>query len=347
MRVEMLLHSPVQLTAIIPFLQPRLWIDDEAFPRIRKLLKRAEHTVIIQMFIWKDDATGRSMAKLLLDLAERGVKVYLFKEAVGDLFESHQDFLTTKESTDSLWKQFWSHPNIRISYGHRNDHAKVYIIDHEVLLLTGMNIADEYAYEWHDYLVELRGRGFVEQYLTEGEISASVRGIKLLMNVGDRREIRGAVMSLIAEARESIVIEHCYLSDPQVITELIRRSHEGVRIVVIIPETPDVHHYSNMQAVSRLIDEGDKEKVSVFLYPRIVHGKIMLIDRNRAFIGSANLMTSSLDTMGELNVLIEGETLPIILKLRRVLREDILQSTAMKKPRPVGFFWRWLTWFQL
>ncbi len=347
LRVNVLLHSPKALREAGTFNRPRLWADDEAFPRIFKLLKRARHTVLVQMFIWKDDRIGKKTASALVDVADRGVSVEIFKEAVGDFFETDQDFLTTKSSTDPLWKRFWSHPRIKVTYEPRNDHTKVFVIDDNILLLTGMNVADEYHEEWHDYMVELRGPSFIEHYLTRGEAGNVTGAERLVMNTENRKEVRPMVMGLIAAAKETIVIEHCYFSDTAVVDALARRSQEGVRVTVIVPREPDLHYNANQQAMARLLSKGHPKRLQVFLYPRIVHGKIMLMDRSRAFIGSANLMTSSLDEMGEVNVLLSGANSPAILKLRGILRDDILQSEPMRSPPSLRWFRRWLAWLKL
>ncbi len=348
LRTEVLLRTRSPITGISHFPRTRLWVDREMFPRIEKLLLRAQHTIVIQMFIWMDDVLGRRIASTLLQIADRGVKVYIFKEAVGDMFEFRQDFLTTSDAPDGLWHRFWHHPNIRITHENRKDHAKVYIIDDKILLLAGANIADEYHHRLHDYLVELNGGGFVEEYLTHGEVrDTHHNGVRLCMNSEFRKDIRSVVTGLIREARHSIVLEQCYFADVKVTDELIRKSHEGVRVTVVIPEHAELHHHANMYTVSRLITEGARDKVEVFLYPRMFHGKSMLIDRTKAFIGSVNLMTSSLDEMGEVNVLVEGRSEESVEKLRDVLRREILESRPLTSPPRFHWIGRLLGWLKL
>ncbi len=347
MRVEVMLRSRRPITGISRFHKAKLWVDDEAFPRIKKLIRRARHTVVIQMFIWKDDVLGREMAGLLADVADRGVHVEVSKEAVGDVFEFQKDFLGTRGDADGVWKRFWNHHNIKIRHETNDDHAKVFIIDDKIFLLTGMNIADEYHDDWHDYLVELRGHRFVEQYLTDGDLPGGTGEARLMMNTGQRKEIRQVLMDMFQGARRSIVVEHCYISDPAVLDLLIRRSHEGIQVVLILPVETDFHHYANRQSVSRLLTEGHPRRMSVFFYPKMLHGKIVLVDRERACIGSANLMTSSLDDMGEVNVVLEGSSHPAIRKLRSVLRQDILKSTPVSRPPRFTWLWRGLTWLKL
>lgn len=347
LRMEVMLRSRAGAKGISRFSAAKVWVDSEAFPRVKKLIRRARHTVAIQMFIWKDDRLGREIAGALCDAADRGVHVEISKEATGDMFEFRQDFLGTRSDADGIWKRFWSHRNIRVLHENRYDHAKVFIIDERILLLTGMNIGDEYHEEWHDYLVELRGRPFVEHYLSDGDMPGAARGARLVMNTGHRKEIRPAVMHLLASAEKSIVIEHCYLSDPAVLRVLQQRSRDDIQIVVIVPRATDFHHYANMQSITDLLAGGNPRRMEIFLYPKMFHAKIILVDRERAFVGSANLMTTSLDDMGEVNVLLEGRTSKAIRKLRDILREDILISIPVSRPPRFQWIWKWLTWLKL
>lgn len=348
LRTEVLLQTKLPIAGISHFPRTRLWVDQEAFPRIKKLLMRAQHTVVIQMFIWKDDTLGRQMASLLLKLADRGVKVYITKEATGDVFEMHRDFLTTSTDLGGVWKEFWNHPNINITYSTNLDHAKVFIIDDKILMLTGMNIADEYHERLHDYLVELHGSGFVEEYLTHGELRHTHRKVRLCMNSEFRRDVRQVVMELLENARHTIVLEQCYISDPKVTEMLIRKSKEGVRITLIVPVRTDFqHHHANMHTATRLISEGESKNVQVFLFPRMFHGKTLLVDRNKAFVGSVNMITSSLDDMGEVNVLVEGGDDDFILKLRDILRHSIFQSEPLTSPPRMHWIGRILGWLKL
>ncbi|MBI2524178.1 phosphatidylserine/phosphatidylglycerophosphate/cardiolipin synthase family protein [Candidatus Peregrinibacteria bacterium] len=346
LKANVILHTPEPISRLVQRAEARVWVDGyQAFPRIEHLIRGARHTVFIQMYIWKDDEVGRRMAALLLDVAERGVSVEITKEAQGDVFEYNRDFLGTRGSRDEPWKRFWSHPSIHVTHAQRNDHAKVYVIDDAILLLTGMNIAEEYRYRWHDVLIELRGRHFVEAYLTGRCRESAAAPVRLVMNTPERKDVRKTVEELLTSAEESIVIEHAYLSDPAVIDLLIRQSILGIRVTVILSEHVNVHHYANMQAMARLL--AGSSAIQVFLFPGIIHGKIMLIDHRRVFAGSANLFSQSLDTMGEVNVLIEGGNRRAVWRLKEVLRQDILRSRPLTSPPTMTFVSRWLAWLRL
>jgi cardiolipin synthase len=346
LRMQSIIRSRRAVTRLTRVRDVRIWVDDESFPRIRKLISRAQHTVVIQMFIWKDDALGHSMAKTIVQVAERGVRVDITKEAIGDLFEFHQDFLATRGSSDPVWKRFWAHPNIRIHHARHNDHGKVFIIDDHILLLTGMNIADEYHGRWHDYLVELRGHRFVQQYLTESAPNPR-EPVQLVVNSESRKDIRGTLTQLLESARRSIVVEHTYVADLDVLEILSRKTNEDVRVTIILSAKVDFHYHANMQAMAKLRQTASKRHLTVLVYPEPMHGKIILVDRRRAFVGSANLLASSLDEMGEVDVLIQGRSRPAMRKIRETLRRHILGSRPVEHvPRLFGLGW-WLALLRL
>lgn len=348
LRIAMLLRTGETFGKLTRNNEVRVWVDgEEAFQRIERLLGRAKHSILIQMFIWKDDETGRRMAHVVVAAANRGVMVTITKEAVGDLFELQGDFVGTKYSSDPIWKSFWSHPRIRVLYGTQNDHAKVYVIDDQILLLTGMNIADEYRYHWHDYMVELRGSAFVVQFLTQNTRSVDDdHTVELVMNTSERKEIRPTLTALLDEARESVIIEHCYVSDPQITEQLIALSKRDVRVTMIVPSYIDFFYHANMLTIGRLIAESDGANLRVLLYPKVFHGKIILVDHHIAFLGSANLMTNSIDEMGEVNVILRGKQ-RALHRLREVLRDDALKSRAITSIPPFLWVSRWLAWIGL
>lgn len=347
MQMQFVLRTGGSLRSLSHDREVRIWIDgEEAFRRIEALIARSSVSIVIHMFIWKDDETGRRMAQWLLEAADRGVSVDIVKEAVGDFFEASNDFLGTQTSRDAIWKAFWTHPRIRISHMANRDHAKVYVFDGHTLLLTGMNIADEYRYKWHDTMVELRGSLFVEQFLARRPPDDAQSSIRLVMNTEERKDIRSTLMHLLHSAKKQVILEHAYISDIDVVHALIACSKRGVHVTVILPVRMDFHNHANAIAIGRLLGEGDPSKLRVFMYPTFCHSKIALIDSTTAFLGSANLYKGSIDDMGEVNVLIHGR-FRALWNLKEMLRQDVLMSRPLSSPP--GFLWisRWLAWLGL
>jgi len=340
LRMLVMLRMQQRIGAIVRRRDTELYVDgEEAFRRIDELLRGARHTIIIHMFIWVDDPTGRAVALRLVEAADRGVNVHVTKDTTGDMFELDRDFLTTKTHGKGIWQRFWHHPNIHVEAPEEQNHGKVYIIDGETMLLGGMNISDEYRYRWHDFLIELRGARFVEEYLSESPRTSQSDPVRLVMNSLHHSAVREAITALIHGARREIILEQAYFSDPGIVDLLAKRSHEGIHVRVILPLRTSVHHSANIVTMASLMEQGHDERMQIFQYPGMLHGKMILVDRVRAFIGSANLMTSSLDAMGEVNVLITGKNHSVVRRARETVRFDLLRSTPLQGPPQL----RWVT----
>jgi len=325
----------------------KIWVDGrEFFPRLERLIRRAKRSIVVQMFIWRDDTVGRHIALLLADAADRGVTVDITKETAGDGFEFSRDFYSTQENKDGIWQRFWTHPNIAVRHEARSDHSKAFVID-DRLLLGGMNIGEEYVSAWHDYFVEMKSRRFAEGYLSERDVSSPQGSVRLVMNSAHANNIRSVYVDFLMSARRRILLEQSYFSDPAIADLLARRSREGIRVTLLIPTKADIHSFANRDAVRHLLLRGDSKRIRVFLYPGMLHGKLTLVDRKRVFIGSANVLTSSLDWMGEANVLIERGHRQALRKLRKTVRADILQSELLKKPPYMGFIGKLFAWLGL
>ena len=340
LRMMLLTHVPSGFGSVARRREAWLYVDGErAFFRLDQLLRSARHTVAVHMFIWVDDATGRRVAERLVEAADRGVRVRVTKDTGGDLFELDHDFYTTRSERDGIWKRFWTHPHITVDTAPDRNHAKVFVIDDETLLLGGMNIADVYRYHWHDFLIELRGKRFVDEYLSGHHSSSGSDRVRLVMNGPHGRNIRTVLMDLLQSATREIILEQAYVSDPEVLRLLAAVSHKGVFVRIILPGKSRVFQNANAVSIAGLLETGNPARIQVFHYPGMLHGKLVLVDRERACIGSANLMTTSLDAMGETNVLLFGRHTRVMRSIRETVREDLLRSSPVLSPPRL----RWLT----
>lgn len=328
----------------------RIYFGNQAFHRVKHLLSRAKRSIGIQIFIWRADDVGREIARLLVEAAERGVRIVIHKEMTGDIFEIADDFIGTKHLKDPVWQSFWHHPNIDILHENTHDHSKVYVLDGERLLISSMNIGENDCNEWHECLVEISGRRFVEEYAAGNvHLSTPVRTAHVhVLRSAPQKPMRPVVLSLLHSAKKSIRMEMAYVSDPDIIALLARKSHEGVYVFLILPHTSEVHHHANMAAATELLKAGRRNRVFVFRYSKkFLHTKMILIDRQTLFIGSTNLMTSSLSKMGETNVLMHRQPKRCLRIVRRRFLKDLLASTLFI-PEEWGSVWqRMMAWINL
>ena len=172
-----------------------------AFPEIIRCIEGAKTSVLINMFIWRDDRIGNRMARAVLAAADRGALVDISVDRYGVVLEKceeckksffHKEQTSTEkmksrllelfypentvpgtvsdEYTD-LYRRIMCHPNIRVSADvFKADHSKYYIIDDCVLFLGGINIEDKENGQdisgrvYGDYMAKLEGEAYVRAF---------------------------------------------------------------------------------------------------------------------------------------------------------------------------------------
>jgi cardiolipin synthase A/B len=313
----------------------------EAFNEIFAGIDSAESSVYIQTYIWKDDGTGKEVSDKLKAAAARGVRVVVSKDMLGTFFEL-VDMLKGKPSPVFTKRGLNGHENIQVNtdlFAHA-DHSKFYIFDDRSVIFGGMNIADEYHLQWHDYMVLLRSKAWTEAF-TNKVLRQSHRSrpspVVLAVNNSQQTEIRTAMLQIIDHASINVVIEHAYFSDDKVIEAVKRAAARGVRVGVILPKTPDTHLYPNLVTINRLLDSESGKTPRIFLYPHMSHAKVIMTDDRIAAVGSANLTPRSMLTSKEITLFLHGGfNSPFIKELREQLDKDMALSEEVEKPFKLG-----------
>ena len=165
-----------------------------AFDEILRCIDAAHSSILINMFIWRDDIIGNRLAHAVLRAADRGVRVTVSVDRVGMILERceengksffHRDpdvfellkiwglrlvyprnCSGTKEKSggSDLAEKLLAHPNIVVDRDRKkNDHSKFYIIDGRILILGGINVEDKECgmdcagRVYQDYMLKLEG----------------------------------------------------------------------------------------------------------------------------------------------------------------------------------------------
>jgi cardiolipin synthase len=313
-----------------------------AFNEILSAIDATESSIFVQTFIWKDDHIGNQVVNKLKAAADRGVSVTIRKDLLGTVFELG-DMLKGRPSPVFTKSGLRGYDNIDVDTEMSNDtdHSKYFIVDNRVVILGGMNIADEYHTKWHDYMALIRSKRWTKAF--EGKVfksSAWPSPAPFVMTVNDRKvtEIRTAVIEMIDNAKESVIIEHAYFSDDKVIEAVNRAAAKGIRVDVVLPKTPDTHLHANMLTINRLIGESQQKAPRIFLYPKMSHAKVVLTDGVIACVGSANLTPRSMLTSREIALFAHGKRDERFIKeLRDQLEADIAMSEQVLKPYELSF----------
>jgi cardiolipin synthase len=313
----------------------------EAFDKILEGIDSAESTIHIQTYIWKDDDIGRRVTERLLQAAGRGVRVTVSKDVLGTVFEL-VDILRGKPSPVYTKKGLRGRDNIVVKTDlfADTDHSKYFIFDESRVIFGGMNIADEYHTDWHDYMAmigEKRWAAAFSDRVVRGKAWPVRSPAVVAVNDQAATEIRTATIEMLDHAKQTVIVEHAYFSDSQVTEAVIRAANRGVKVDVVLPKVPDTHVYANLVTINRLLEESH-DSLSIYLYPRMTHAKVMLSDGAVAAVGSANLTPRSMVTSKEVTLFVHGEpSAAFIRELHERLAADIAESELVLEPFDLSF----------
>jgi len=115
-----------------------------SFAEREKLIRNATQSVFLQTFIFNDDATGWHTAKMLAEKAQQGVKCCVIYDGVGSNRADNKifDFMRAAGVEVREYADPYKAP-LKLN---TRWHEKFLIVDGQVGIAGGMNIADEYAY---------------------------------------------------------------------------------------------------------------------------------------------------------------------------------------------------------
>jgi cardiolipin synthase len=222
----------------------KLLVDGKAaFDEILRAIDAAQSSIHVQTYIWKDDDIGRQVVTKLKTAANRGVKVTVRKDALGTVFEL-LDMLKGRPSPVFTKSGLRDYKNIDVivNFLAYTDHSKYFIVDHKEVIFGGMNIADEYHTQWHDYMAKIQSAQWTaafEDKVLKSSPWPDPAPFVITLNDRNTTEIRTALIEMINNAKKSVIIEHAYFSDDKVIEAVKLVAGRGIQVSIILPKRPD------------------------------------------------------------------------------------------------------------
>lgn len=200
----------------------------------------------------------------------------------------------------------------------QNDHSKYYIFDDSTLVISGMNI--EYK-EWrHDLL----GRPYFD-FMAAFENPQAVRefrgamsglgvpkslpvaihdlGEKLdfILNTGLRFDARCALINRLLQAKHQVTIVMAYIGDQTLMDTLATLVASGVTITLYLPISANLQNDLNLKHAKELMIKC-QQHINLYLCHHMIHGKLIMIDRDYVTFGSTNLNKQAMTLLQESNV---------------------------------------------
>jgi cardiolipin synthase A/B len=324
----------------------------ETFEAMRAAIDGARRMVLLESYIFKDDATGRSLLEALGRAVDRGVSVRVLADAFGSIATRRDFWKEMRERGievrlfNPLFPQLFLQPF--------RDHRKILVIDDEIAFTGGMNIGDEYGSglsahggPWRDTHVRIDGPAawamaivFTEAWNAAGGSAIGLDRLEpqtgpVSVMVLDSRPFRGtgeiasAFAAVVAAARSRIWITNAYFAPRHRAVEALGLAAErGVDVRILLPGKSDVAivRHAGHGHYAALLERG----VRVFEYQRaVLHAKTAVTDDYLSLTGSSNLDFRSFHFNAECNVVILDDQVGRIFA--DAFEKDLTQSIEVTR----------------
>lgn len=283
------------------------------------LCRSAKHDLVVQTFIFADDAVGRAIGQELGDAVRRGVKSRLLIDAVGSLKTPSRLLARLRRAgvEVALFMPLWHNP-LRGRTNLRN-HRKLAIADGETLWSGDQNLAVEYFIgmgavpAWTGLSFSTRGpiaRSARRQYERDWQLAggaarqgpeaapaASLAGPPVQWIPSGPDQGDDTVHALLVTAAHHAIarilaVTPYFVPDDVLLQAWTMACLRGVDVTVVVPRHSN-HRLADIareSSLRRLVEVGAR----VMLVPHMVHAKVVLIDDSLGLCGSVNLDGRSL-----------------------------------------------------
>ncbi len=313
----------------------RLLIDGAmTFEALFRGIDQAEHYLLVQFFIIRDDALGQALSQRLINKARAGVRVYLLYDDVGckNLPASYLGTLSSAGVRVSAFGRRRARPAAlfdRFRLNFRN-HRKIVVVDGRIAWVGGHNVGVEYLGQhprlspWRDTHVELTGPAvlacqvaFVEDWqwatgrlpdldwVPRPAVTADRRVLVVPTGPADDLETCSLLfVQAINQARQRLwIVSPYFVPDDQVVAALQLAALRGVDVRILLPARPD--HKLVWLAGYSYLEETDPLGIKLYRYQRgFLHQKVMLVDDDLAIIGTANCDNRSFRINFEISIVV-------------------------------------------
>jgi cardiolipin synthase A/B len=307
-------------------------------------LKDAKKEILIEFFIVKKDRLGNQFLQLLKEKAAEGVVVRLLVDRLGSFWFTKKDRkMLEKSGVQFAFSEKPRFPFLFYRLNRRN-HRKIVIIDGVIGYVGGFNVGDEYIGKnptfnvWHDYHVCLSGKVVADLqrvFQLDWEKSAGpinvfkadepVKGKKEMQVLAtDGIGLEQFFIQYIHTAKEELIFGTPYFIPTEAIVAALKEALErGVQVYILVPMKAD-HLFvkeAGMGYYERLKQMGAKVRMYDIGF---FHGKLFMMDKKLADIGTANFDRRSFYLNKEVNVVIFDRKFSE--EVRKVFFKDFRES---------------------
>lgn len=324
---------------------------EQAFPAMLDAISSAVHEVVLEMYWFDSDRTGRLFAEALMERARAGVSVRVTYDAVGSIEADQAMFDEMREAGVEIHEYNPIAPwrtRFRFARINKRNHRKLLVIDGRLGIVGGINFADQWAPMaeggggFRDDAIEVIGPtarelrrlfyrnfpGLPRQIPPPDEPGGECQVVVLASDLrAERRDIYDAYVNAIARAARDIIITNSYfIPAGRVRRALARAVSRGVRVRVLVPRNSDVKvaQLASHALYEWLLTNG----VEIHEWRGgVLHSKTAVIDDDWCTVGTFNFDALSIHNNLEVNVAVWSAEINAALRRRTEL--DLADSVAV------------------
>lgn len=284
------------------------------FTAICNAIEEAQHYIVLQFFIIKNDKIGQVLLYHLLKKAEEGVQIYVLYDEIGS-HKLSRYFVQTLKNAGVLIHSFHTTKGKgnRLQVNFRN-HRKLAIIDGQIGFMGGLNWADEYrglverVNGWRDTFIQIKGPVLTQLQITfwrdwhwaTGEVPNLVWAPELqsqnqtclIMPSGPNNTlptVMHMLTQMIHSAKKRIWITSPYfVTEATLLNALTVAASKGVDVRILLPCEPD--HRTIYLCGFSYHDYLSHTDIKLYAHHHgFMHEKAWLMDDQLAALGTANL----------------------------------------------------------
>ncbi len=300
----------------------------QALQALRRIIASAESSLEISTFLIGRDVLGDEVLRLLGERARAGVRVRLLIDGIGIYLGGYPDLKALERAGIEVVRFVPPFNSPKRGRTNLRNHRKMVIADGRYLWCGGRNLAAEYfegdprpilrRMPWIDLSFDLSGelvaqvrRQFEQDwsFATEKEefpepsnpsaatwVGGATPALAQLVASGPDRPDDTLFTLLVSACFTSqqriLAITPYFVPESSLLMALSLAARRGIQVDLILPERSNhrLADFARHRALRDLVVAGAR----VWLHPRMVHAKAVLIDDELALAGSANLDGRSL-----------------------------------------------------
>ena len=329
---------------------------DQIFPPMLEAIRKAQHSITFETYIYWSGDIGKQFADALSERARAGVKVHVLLDWVGSA-KIEESFLTEMKAAGVEIEKFHEPSWYDLARLNNRTHRKLLVADGGIGFTGGVGIAPAWTGNaqdpdhWRDTHFQVKGpvvaqmqATFLDNWLkATGRVMHGPEYFPALAPVGDQRaqmfssspasgsESMQLMYHLaITAAERSIDLSAAYFVPDTLTRKLLMDAlQRGVRVRLI---TPGEHTDTDIVKAASRATWGELLQAGAQIHeyqPTMYHCKVMIVDQRMVSVGSTNFDNRSfrLNDEANLNVYDSG----IAARLTATFEDDLQRS------RPVTY----------